>query len=119
LSFAPILFVSALSGQRVARIMETVEKVAGEFNRRIPTPALNQLLKEATLSHQPPLHQGKPVKLFYMTQTAVRPPSFVVFANHPDGIHFSYHRYLTNQIRQAFGFEGCPIRLSFKDRGRS
>jgi GTP-binding protein len=119
LSFAPILFVSALSGQRVARIMQDVERVAKEFNRSISTPALNQVLQEATLSHQPPMHQGKRVKLFYMTQTAVRPPSFVVFANRAEGIHFSYHRYLVNQLREAFGFEGCPIRLDFKDRERS
>lgn len=119
LTYAPILFVSALSGQRVARIMDKVEKVAMEFNRHIPTPALNQVLKEATLSHQPPMYQGKRVKLYYMTQTAVRPPSFVIFANRAEGVHFSYHRYLVNQLREAFGFEGCPIRLSFKDRDRS
>ncbi|MEZ4599456.1 MAG: ribosome biogenesis GTPase Der [Syntrophotaleaceae bacterium] len=119
LSFAPILFVSAFSGQRVSRIMDKVEAVAKEFNRRVPTPALNQLLKEATLTHQPPMHQGKRVKLLYMTQTAVRPPSFVVFANQAEGVHFSYHRYLVNQIREAFGFEGCPIRLSFRDRERT
>ncbi len=119
LTYAPILFVSALSGQRVARIMGKVEKVALEFNRHIPTPALNQVLKEATLSHQPPMYQGKRVKLYYMTQTAVRPPSFVIFANRAEGVHFSYHRYLVNQLREAFGFEGCPIRLSFKDRDRS
>jgi GTP-binding protein len=119
LTYAPILFVSALSGQRVARIMDKVEKVAMEFNRQISTPALNQVLKEATLSHQPPMYKGKRVKLYYMTQTAVRPPSFVIFANRAEGVHFSYHRYLVNQLREAFGFEGCPIRLSFKDRDRS
>jgi GTP-binding protein len=119
LTYAPILFVSALSGQRVARIMDKVEKVAMEFNRHIPTPALNQVLKEAAFSHPPPMYQGKRVKFYYMTQTAVRPPSFVIFANRADGVHFSYHRYLVNQLREAFGFEGCPIRLSFKDRDRS
>jgi GTP-binding protein len=119
LTYAPILFVSALSGQRVAGIMDKVEKVAMEFNRHIPTPVLNQVLKEATLSHQPPMYQGKRVKLYYMTQTAVRPPSFVIFANRAEGVHFSYHRYLANQLREAFGFEGCPIRLSFKDRDRT
>ncbi len=119
LSFAPILFVSALNGQRVPKIMDEVEKVAKEFNRRVPTPTLNQVLKEATISHQPPLYQGKRVKLFYMAQTAVRPPSFVIFTNHAEGIHFSYQRYLTNQIRETFGFEGCPIRLTFRDRERA
>ena len=116
LNFAPVLFVSALSGQRINRIMGTVEKVATEFNRRIPTPELNRILKEATLSHAPPMSQGKRVKLFYMTQTAVRPPTFVIFGNRTQGIHFSYHRYLVNQLREAFSFEGCPIRLFFKDR---
>jgi GTP-binding protein len=116
LPFAPVLFVSALSGQRTNRIMGTVEKVAAEFNRRISTPELNRVLKEATISHAPPMSQGKRVKLFYITQTAVRPPTFVAFGNRTQGIHFSYHRYLVNQLREAFGFEGCPIRLFFKDR---
>lgn len=116
LNFAPVLFVSALSGQRINRIMGAVEKVAAEFNRRIPTPELNRILKEATISHAPPMAQGKQVKLFYMTQTAVRPPTFVIFGNRTKGIHFSYHRYLINQLREAFSFEGCPIRLFFKDR---
>ncbi len=116
LTFAPVLFVSALSGQRINRIMGMVEKVAAEFNRRISTPELNRILKEATISHAPPMAQGKRVKLFYITQTAVRPPTFVIFGNRTQGIHFSYHRYLLNQLREAFGFEGCPIRLFFKDR---
>ncbi len=116
LNFAPVLFVSALSGQRINRIMGTVEKVAAEFNRRISTPELNRVLKEATISHAPPMAQGKQVKLFYVTQTAVRPPTFVIFGNRTQGIHFSYHRYLVNQLREAFSFEGCPIRLFFKDR---
>lgn len=116
LPFAPVLFVSALSGQRTNRIMGLVEKVAAEFNRRIPTPELNRVLKEATISHAPPMDQGKRVKLFYITQTSVRPPTFVAFGNRTKGIHFSYHRYLVNQLREAFGFEGCPIRLFFKDR---
>ncbi|OEU77151.1 MAG: ribosome biogenesis GTPase Der [Desulfuromonadales bacterium C00003107] len=116
LPFAPVLFVSALSGQRTNRIMDTVEKVAAEFNRKASTPELNRVLKEATISHAPPMAQGKRVKLFYITQTAVRPPTFVIFGNRTQGIHFSYHRYMVNQIREAFGFEGCPIRLFFKDR---
>jgi len=118
LPFAPVLFVSALSGQRTDRIMSMVEKVSAEFNRRISTPELNRVLKEATISHAPPMAQGKRVKLFYITQTAVRPPTFVVFGNRTQNIHFSYHRYLVNQVREAFGFEGCPIRLLFKDRDK-
>lgn len=118
LSFAPILFVSALSGQRVDRVMPLVEKVASEFNRRVATPELNRVLKEATISHPPPLSRGRRVKLFYITQTAVRPPTFVVFGNRTGDMHFSYHRYLVNQLRETFDFTGCPIRLLFKDRER-
>jgi GTP-binding protein len=116
LPFAPILFVSALTGQRIGRIMAEVEKVGIEFNRRVPTPALNNVLTEAVKSHQPALYHGKRLKLFYITQTGVRPPSFVVFANRAEGVHFSYRRYLTNKLREAFGFNGTPIRLVFKDR---
>jgi GTP-binding protein len=117
LPYAPILFVSALSGQRVSKIMADVEKVAEEFNRQIPTGPLNRVLEEAVISHAPPMVQGKRLKFYYMTQTGVRPPSFVVFGNRAEGVHFSYERYLTNKLREAFGFEGCPIRLTFKDRG--
>ncbi|MGE4545918.1 MAG: ribosome biogenesis GTPase Der [Pedobacter sp.] len=117
LPYAPILFVSALSGQRVSKIMADVEKVAEEFNRQIPTGPLNRVLEEAVISHAPPMVQGKRLKFYYMTQTGVRPPSFVVFGNRATGVHFSYERYLTNKLREAFGFEGCPIRLTFKDRG--
>lgn len=116
LPIAPILFVSALTGQRVSRIMAEVEKVGIEYNRQVPTPALNRVLSEAVKSHQPPIYKGKRLKLFYMTQTGVRPPSFVVFANMAEGVHFSYRRYLTNKLREAFGFSGTPIRLVFKDR---
>ncbi len=118
LPFAPVLFVSALTGQRVARIMAEVEKVAGEFNRRVPTAALNKVLKEAEASHAPPLFRGKRVKLFYATQTAVRPPTFVIFANYAEGLHFSYQRYLNNKLREAFGFSGAPIRVNYRDRER-
>ncbi len=117
LPYAPILFVSAMSGQRVSKIMADVEKVAEEFNRQVPTGPLNRVLEEAVISHAPPMVQGKRLKFYYMTQTSVRPPSFVVFGNRAAGVHFSYERYLTNKLREAFGFEGCPIRLTFKDRG--
>jgi GTP-binding protein len=116
LPHAPVIFVSALTGQRVAKIMATVEEVAAEYNKRVPTPALNRVLMEAVKSHQPPLHQGKRLKFFYMTQTAVRPPSFVIFSNRAEGVHFSYQRFLVNKLREAFGFTGVPLRLTFKDR---
>jgi len=118
LAFAPILFVSALTGQRVSKIMGEVEKVAVEYNRRVPTPQLNQVLGEAVKKHPPAVYQGQRLKFFYATQTAVRPPTFVFFVNKAGGIHFSYERFLANQLREAFGFSGTPIRLLFRDRER-
>ncbi len=116
--YAPIVFVSALTGQRVANIMAEVEKVAVEFNRKVSTSALNQVISDAERTHPPAVFQGKRIKMFYATQTAVRPPTFVVFVNRAEGIHFSYQRFLTNKIREAFGFAGAPIRLQFRDRER-
>ncbi|HKL24989.1 MAG TPA: ribosome biogenesis GTPase Der [Desulfuromonadales bacterium] len=112
----PVHFVSAATGQRVARIMADVEKVDREFSKRITTAELNRVLKDAEISHPPPMYKGKRLKLFYMTQVSVRPPTFVIFVSRAAGIHFSYQRYLVNCLRQAFGFIGCPIRLKFKDR---
>ncbi len=116
---SPVHFVSALSGQRVSKIMADVEMVSDEFNRKVSTPALNNMLKDAEMNHQPPVYQGKRLKFFYITQTAVRPPSFVIFVNKAEGVHFSYERYLMNCLRQTFGFTACPIRLKFSDRERS
>jgi GTP-binding protein len=116
LPFAPILFISAHTGQRVSRIMAQVEKIWTEFNRQIPTAALNKVLEDAVKSHPPAVYQGKRIKFFYITQTAVRPPSFLLFANKAEGVHFSYQRYLSNKLRESFGFEGTPMRLSFRDR---
>ncbi len=118
LAHAPAIFVSALTGQRVAKIMGEVEKVSAEFNKRLTTSALNRVLEEAEKAHQPPMYQGKRLKFFYVTQTAVRPPSFVVFVNKAEGVHFSYQRYLVNKFREAFGFEGVPIRIEYRDRTR-
>jgi GTPase len=113
---SPIHFVSALTGQRINKIMADVEIVSEEFNRKVATAELNRVLKDAELNHPPPMFRGKRLKLFYATQTAVRPPTFVVFVNKAAGIHFSYERYLVNCLRQAFGFIACPIRLKFSDR---
>jgi GTP-binding protein len=118
LSFAPIMFVSALSGQRIAKIMETVAEVAYQFNRKISTSELNKVLQAAEQAHQPAMYHGKRVKLFYITQTAVRPPTFTIFVNKSEGVHFSYRRYLANKIREPFGFCGCPIRINYRDRER-
>ncbi|MBN2429298.1 MAG: ribosome biogenesis GTPase Der [Deltaproteobacteria bacterium] len=116
LPFAPILFVSALTGQRVAKIFKEVEKVFEQFNRSIGTPALNRVLQEAIEKLPPPVFHRKRVKLFYITQTGVRPPTFTVFASRSEGIHLYYRRFIQNRLRDAFGFEGTPVRLVFKDR---
>ena len=114
----PILFVSALTGQRAAKIMKDVEAVSAQFNRKIGTSALNTALQEAIEAHQPAIYKGRRLKFFYMTQTAVRPPTFVVFVNDADGVHFSYQRYLTNKIREAFGFVGVPLKIEYRSRER-
>ncbi len=118
LPFAPILFVSAKSGQRLGKIMSEVENVMAQYDKRVSTSDLNRVLKAAVDAHTPPLYQGQRVKFFYATQVATRPPAFVVFTNRPEGIHFSYERYLMNQLREAFDFTGTPIRLFFKGRER-
>ena len=115
---SPIHFVSALTGQRINKIMADVEMVNDEFNRKVTTSALNKVLKDAEYNHQPPMYRGQRLKFFYMTQTAVRPPTFLIFVNKAEGVHFSYERYLMNCIREAFGFVACPIRLKFTDRER-
>jgi GTP-binding protein len=114
----PIHLVSALTGLRVSKIMADVEKVSDEYRRTISTSALNKVLEQAQKDHQPPVYHGKRLRFFYMTQTGTRPPSFLIFVNKAEGVHFSYRRYLTNCLRQAFGFAGCPIRLNLQDRER-
>jgi len=119
LPFVPVLFVSALTGQRIAKIMPLVEDVAEEFNRRVTTGLLNKTLEDAVQKHPPAMVRGGRTKLYYATQAAVRPPTFVIFTNRPDDIHFSYERYLSNCFREAFGFKGAPIRIRFKGRGKN
>ncbi len=118
LPFAPVLFISALTGQRVDKIMPCVSRVFGEFNRKITTSELNSVLGETVVRHPPPMSNGRRIKLFYATQTTVRPPTFTIFTNSPDDIHFSYERYLQNSLREAFGYEGVPIRLKFRGRDK-
>lgn len=118
LPFAPVLFLSAKTGQRVDKIMPTVARVFGEFNRKITTSELNSVLEETVVRHPPPMAKGRRIKLYYGTQTTVRPPTFTIFTNSPDDIHFSYERYLQNALREAFGYEGVPIRLKFRGRDK-
>jgi GTPase len=116
LDFAPVLSISAKTGQRVSRVLETAVDIWGERRRRIPTGELNRLITAAGERQQPPMVKGRRPKIFYATQAAVAPPTFVFFANDAASVHFSYRRYLENRLRDAFGFDGTPIRLVFRDR---
>lgn len=115
--YAPIIFVSALTGQRCANIYEMINSVYAEARKRITTGTLNDLLNDATNRVQPPSDKGKRLKIYYMTQSSVAPPTFVVFCNSAELFHFSYQRYLENCLRDTFGFEGTPIRLVIRQRG--
>ncbi|HEX8939334.1 MAG TPA: ribosome biogenesis GTPase Der [Candidatus Limnocylindrales bacterium] len=116
LDFAPIVSISARSGQRVGRVLELAVDIWGEQRKRIPTAELNRVLGEAARRQTPPLVKGHRPKLFYGTQVAVVPPTFVLFARDAAAVHFSYRRYLENRLRAAFGFDGTPIRLVFRER---
>jgi GTP-binding protein len=116
LDFAPVLSISAKTGQRVGRVLETAIDIWGERRKRVPTGELNRLLSSATERNLPPIVKGRRPKLFYATQAAVAPPTFVFFASDAASVHFSYRRYLENRLREAFGFDGTPIRLVFRDR---
>jgi GTP-binding protein len=116
LPFAPILFVSAKTGQRISGIMSEVNKVMGQYTKRVGTGELNRVIMEATEAHAPPVVTGRRLKVYYGTQVSAKPPTFALFVSKPEGIHFSYERYLMNKIREAFGFEGTPIRLLFRGK---
>ena len=115
--YAPIIYVSALTGQRCANIYELINKVYAESRRRITTGMLNDLLNDATTRVQPPSDKGKRLKVYYMTQTQVAPPTFVIFCNSEELFHFSYRRYLENCLRDTFGFEGTPVKLVIRQKG--
>lgn len=116
LEYAPVLFVSAKTGQRVNKVLPEVFKVANEFTKRVPTRALNALLREALLRHQPPSHKGKQLKVYYATQVKVKPPTIQLWVNDPALMHFSFRRFLENQIRANFGFTGSPIHFLVRSR---
>jgi len=116
LDFAPIISISAKTGQRVGRVLEAAVDIWAERRRRIPTGELNRLLTTSTERTPPPAVKGRRPKLFYATQAAISPPTFVFFASDASAVHFSYRRYLENRLREAFGFDGTPIRLVFRDR---
>jgi GTP-binding protein len=114
LKHAPVIQISALTGQRVDRLFELIGRVHGEYCRDLETRELNEFLKRATTHLSPPVQSGKQLKIKYVTQTGTRPPTFTFFVNDPKLVHFSYERYLANQLRREYGFEGVPVRLRFK-----
>ena len=115
--YAPIIFVSALTGQRALKIIDLVDRVAEQYQRRVPTSELNRVFEEVILSNPPPMYRNKELKLYYITQVSIKPPAFVIFVNYPEGIHFSYERYIVNKIRENFEFDGTPVRVFFRKRG--
>ncbi len=117
MSYAPILFISALTGQRTDRIFELINFVNDQSNMRITTGMLNNVLSDAQARVQPPTDKGRRLKIYYMTQTGIKPPNFVIFCNSRELFHFSYQRYLENQIRSVFGLEGTPIRIVIRQKG--
>jgi GTP-binding protein len=116
LGFAPMLTISALTGQRVSKIFDFVETVFGQYSARIGTGALNKILEGAIERTEPSLYRGRRIKFFYATQISTAPPTFVCFVNYPDAVHFSYKRYLINQIRENAGLDKTPIRIIFRKR---
>ena len=117
MTYAPILFVSAKTGQRVERLFELITYVKGQSVMRISTGTLNDLLNDAMARVQPPTDKGRRLKIYYMTQVGVTPPTFVLFCNDAELFHFSYQRYIENILRSTFGFEGTPIKLVIRQKG--
>ena len=117
MSYAPILFVSALTGQRIERLFELINFANDQASMRISTGMLNDVLSDAQAKVQPPTDKGRRLKIYYMTQTGIRPPCFVIFCNKRELFHFSYQRYIENQIREVFGLEGTPVKLIIRQKG--
>ena len=110
--------ISALTGQRAGRVLDDALTIAAERRRRVPTSRLNKVLSDAVSRHQPPAVKGRRPKFYYATQAAIEPPTFVLFASDAKSVHFSYQRFLENRIRDAFEFEGTPLRLIFRERSK-
>jgi len=115
--YAPVLFISVKTGQRVSKLFELIKYVSDQASLRISTGMLNDLLNEVTAVVQPPSDKGKRLKIYYITQSAVKPPTFVIFVNNMELFHYSYERYIENQLRKSFGFEGTPIRFIQREKG--
>ena len=117
MGYAPFIFLSAKTGQRVDRLFDLIKYVYQQNSMRISTGMLNDVLAQATARVQPPTDKGRRLRIYYMTQPSTRPPTFVCFVNRADLFHFSYQRYLENQIRETFGLEGTPVRFVIRERG--
>lgn len=111
-----MLYTSALTGQRVGRVTELVKYVAEQQTMRIRTGVLNELIRDAMSVNPPPMHRGRQLKLYFMTQADVHPPKFIIFVNDPELMHFSYLRFIENRLREQFGFEGTPLKLIVRAR---
>lgn len=118
MNYAPILFVSAVTNQRMSKILDTVDKVAQEHSKRVSTSQLNDVIGEAVMLNQPPSDKGKRLKIYYGAQTGVKPPKITLYINNKDLTHFSYQRYLENKIRENFGFEGTSMQFEYKEKDR-
>ena len=116
LSFAPAMTISALTGQRVSKIFKLVDEVFDQYQRRIGTGKLNRIFEQAIEKNEPSLHRGNRIKFYYAAQTSVKPPTIVCFVNYPQAVHFSYKRYLINQVREQAGLDSTPIRIIFRQR---
>ena len=116
-SYAPVIFISAKTGQRVNKLFEMINHVAEENSKRISTSVINEVINEAIAVVQPPTDKGKRLKIMYGTQASTKPPTFVIFVNNKELFHFSYQRYLINCFRNNFGLEGTPIRLIIREKG--
>ncbi len=114
--YAEILFISALTGQRLSNLFATIDMVSENHSMRVGTGALNEIMAEAVAMQQPPSDKGKRLRLYYITQVSVRPPTFVIFVNDKELMHFSYLRYIENQVRETFGFKGTPLRFIIRER---
>ena len=116
LTFAPVMTISALTGQRLQRIFQLVKEVYEQYAARIPTGRVNRILEQAMKDNEPSLHRGRRIKFYYATQASSQPPTFILFVNYPEAVHFSYRRYLLNQIRSAAGLDKTPVRLWLRQR---
>lgn len=114
--YAPVVFISALTGQRVPRVLQTIDSVAENYSLRVSTPGLNNLIRESVMQNPPPSYKNRRLKIYYVAQNGVKPPKFSFFINDPELAHFSYMRYLENQIRSAYGFEGTPVRFLLRKK---